>query len=82
MSNAFLHGFLAKEVFIKQPQGFVDKAHPNFVCKLHKALIGLKQAPQAWFHRLSTFLLDIGFKALLVDSSLFMCHLVVYVDLC
>lgn len=29
MSNAFLHGFLAKEVFIKQPQGFVDKAHPN-----------------------------------------------------
>jgi hypothetical protein len=72
VSNAFLHGFLAKEVFMEQSQGFPDKAHPNFVCKLHKAIYGLKQAPRVWFHRLSTFLLEIGFTASLVDSSLFL----------
>jgi hypothetical protein len=72
VSNAFLHGFLAKEVFMEQSQGFPDKAHPNFVCKLHKAIYGLKQAPRVWFHRLSTFLLEIGFIASLVASSLFL----------
>jgi hypothetical protein len=46
VSNAFLHEFLA-EVFIEQPQGFVDKAHPNFVCKRRKAFYGLKQASRA-----------------------------------
>jgi hypothetical protein len=72
VSNAFLHGFFAEEVFMEQPQRFPDKAHTNFVCKLHKAIYGLKQAPRVWFHRLSTFLLEIGFTASLVDSSLFL----------
>ena len=38
VSNAFLHGNLREEVFVEQPQGFIDNAHPDFVCKLHKAL--------------------------------------------
>jgi hypothetical protein len=87
VSNAFLHGFLAEEVFMEQPLGFVDATHPSFVCKLHKAIYDLKQAPRASFHRLSHFLLGISFIASLVDSSLFIYHhgpiklyMLVYVD--
>lgn len=61
-----------KDVFMEQPSGFIDKENPEFVCKLHKAIYGLKQAPTAWLNRLSTFLLELGFMASLVDSSLFL----------
>ena len=71
ISNAFLHGSLLEEVYMEQPKGFVDKNHPNSICRLQKAIYGLKQALKAWFKRLSTYLLDIGFTASLVDTSLF-----------
>ncbi|KAI5317707.1 hypothetical protein L3X38_037414 [Prunus dulcis] len=54
-----------------QPPGFVDPTRPNHVCKLHKALYGVKQAPRAWFHRISSFLLSFGFQHSQSDSSLF-----------
>jgi hypothetical protein len=71
ISNAFLHGYLGEEVFMEQPQGFVDREHPDYVCKLHKSLYGLKQAPRAWFNWLSSYLVELGFIASLVDPSLF-----------
>jgi hypothetical protein len=49
VKNAFLHGELTKEVFLHQPQGFVDLGYPGHIYKLRKALYGLKQAPKAWF---------------------------------
>jgi hypothetical protein len=54
-----------------QPTGFVDSALPNHVCLLHKSLYGIKQAPRAWYTRLSDFLQTIGFQASKVDTSLF-----------
>jgi hypothetical protein len=87
VSNAFLHGSLMEEVFMEQPQGFVDATKPDYVCKLHKSIYGLKQAPRAWFKCLSSTLLDLGFVASLVDSSLFIfirdkikIFLLIYVD--
>jgi hypothetical protein len=61
VSNAFLHGILDEEVYMEQPQVFVDPACTDFVCRLHKSIYGLKQAPRAWFTRLTHALLDIGF---------------------
>jgi hypothetical protein len=65
ISNAFLHSFLDEDVYIEQPQGFVDRHFPTYVCKLHKAFYGLKQAPRAWFTLLSlTLYLNLAFLAL------------------
>jgi histone deacetylase 1/2 len=56
---------------MKQPLGFIDSSLPSHVCGLHKSLYSLKQAPRAWYTRLSDFLLSIGFHAFKVDTSLF-----------
>ena len=71
MKNAFLHGNSKEIVYIEQPPGFVDLYNPDHVCLLHKSLYGIKQAPRAWFNRLSRFLLHLGFHCSKADSSLF-----------
>ncbi|GKA32878.1 putative ribonuclease H-like domain-containing protein [Tanacetum coccineum] len=57
VKTAFLHGTLKEDVYVYQPEGFIDADHPSHVYKLKKALYGLKQAPRAWYDELSTFLL-------------------------
>ncbi|GJY63746.1 putative RNA-directed DNA polymerase [Tanacetum coccineum] len=87
IQNAFLHGNLKEQVYMKQPLGFIDPQRPNHVCLLHKSLYGLKQSPRAWFERLSKALFDLGFKGSKMDPSLFiyssgdtLLYILVYVD--
>lgn len=71
MQNAFLHGVLEEEVYMKQPPGFVDQNKPFHICRLDKSLYGLKQAPRAWYSRLSMKLQQLGFVPSKSDTSLF-----------
>nr|GEW80588.1 hypothetical protein [Tanacetum cinerariifolium] len=58
------------EVYVAQPDGFVDPDHPEKVYQLRKALYGLKQAPRAWYDELSKFLTSKGFtKGLQIHQS-------------
>jgi hypothetical protein len=69
--NAFLYGVLEEEVYMQQSPGFENKSAPHHICKLDKVIHGLKQAPRAWYSRLSTKLMSLGFNSLKADSSLF-----------
>ncbi|GJY72209.1 retrovirus-related pol polyprotein from transposon TNT 1-94 [Tanacetum coccineum] len=68
---AFLNGELKEEVYVSQPEGFVDPDHLTHVYRLKKALYGLKQAPRAWYDTLSWNLLDNKFSKGVVDPTLF-----------
>nr|GFA74931.1 retrovirus-related Pol polyprotein from transposon TNT 1-94 [Tanacetum cinerariifolium] len=67
VKTAFLYGPLKEEVYVNQPDGFVDPYLPDKVYRLKKALYGLKKAPRAWYDELSTFLVSKGS----IDPTLF-----------
>ncbi|RVW19974.1 Retrovirus-related Pol polyprotein from transposon TNT 1-94 [Vitis vinifera] len=60
IKNAFLHGDLAKEIYMEQPPGFVAQGESSLVCRLRRSLYGLKQSPRAWFDRFSSVIQEFG----------------------
>ncbi|GKE51457.1 retrovirus-related pol polyprotein from transposon TNT 1-94, partial [Tanacetum coccineum] len=71
VKTTFLNGPLKEEMYVNQPDGFVDPHHPDKVCHLKKALYGLNQAPRAWYDELSNFLISKGFSKGSIDLTLF-----------
>ncbi|GJV97184.1 putative reverse transcriptase domain-containing protein [Tanacetum coccineum] len=87
VKTAFRNGELKEEVYVSQPEGFVDPDHPHYVYCLKKALYGLKHAPRVWYDTLSKFLFSQGFSKDVVDLTLFIqktgkhtLHVQIYVD--
>ncbi|GJU81139.1 putative ribonuclease H-like domain-containing protein [Tanacetum coccineum] len=87
VKTTFLHGTLKEDVYVCQPEGFIDADHPTHVYKLKKALYGLKQASGAWYDKLSKFLQQNYFNKGTIDPTLFIRHFIddklvvqVYVD--
>nr|GEX79018.1 Gag-Pol polyprotein [Tanacetum cinerariifolium] len=71
MNTVFLNGILREEVYVSQPDAFVDTDNPIHVYKLKNALYGLKQAPRTWYDMLSLFLISQDFSKGSVDRTLF-----------
>ncbi|KAJ9512092.1 hypothetical protein QJQ45_012628 [Haematococcus lacustris] len=87
VKTAFLNGKLEEVIYMHQPAGYEDGS--GRVCRLHRALYGLRQAPRAWHARLKEELEQLGFTASAADSCLFTMMrgsskvlLAVYVDDC
>ncbi len=84
---AFFNRELEEEIYMEQPQGFVDQGGEHLVCKLHKSMYGLKQSPRAWIQKLDAFLKSIEFMRSEADASVYVAQvgdvkffIVVYVD--
>ena len=71
VKTAFLHGAIKEEVYVEQPLGFEVQDRDTYVCRLKKALYGLKQAPRAWYERMDSYLMKLGFTRSNADPNLY-----------
>nr|GFD22327.1 copia protein [Tanacetum cinerariifolium] len=71
IKTTFLYGPLKEEVYVNQPDVFVNPYHLDKVYRLKKALYGFKQAPRAWDDELSNFLVSKGFSKGSINPTLF-----------
>lgn len=86
VKTAFLNGDLEEVIYMRQPPGY-EQGGPKMVCRLHKSLYGLRQAPRAWHAKLKSELESMGFRASTADASLFVRnqgdnveYMLIYVD--
>ena len=61
VKTAFLNGFLKEELYMMQPEGFVDPKGSNKMCKLQRSIYGLVQASQSWNKRFDSVIKAYGF---------------------
>ena len=69
--TAFLNGKLDFDVYMEQPDGFVDEEHPDYVCKLNKSLYGLKQSARCWYRTLDAWLKENGYRQIGADGCIY-----------
>ncbi|CAL8174550.1 unnamed protein product [Prunus armeniaca] len=72
VKSAFLNGELEEEVYVEQPQGYVEKGREDKVYRLRKALYGLKQVPRAWNNKIDQYFQQNGFTRSLSEPSLYL----------
>ena len=88
VKNAFLHGDLDEEIYMKQPKGFEVIGKEDYVCRLEKSLYGLKQSPRQWYRKFDAFMIAHNFAHSSYDSCVYMrstsvgslMYLVLYLD--
>nr|KYP64460.1 Retrovirus-related Pol polyprotein from transposon TNT 1-94 [Cajanus cajan] len=61
MKTAFLHGNLEEQIYMSQPDGFLEVGKENHVCLLKKSLYGLKQSLRQWYKRFDAFMISYNF---------------------
>ena len=71
VKTAFLNGIIQEEIYVEHPQGFEIHERDTHVCRLKEALNGLKQAPRAWYSRIDSYLLSMGFQKSEANPNLY-----------
>ena len=71
VKTAFLQGNLNEEIYMKQPDGFIDREKPDYVCKLNKGIYGLKQAARCWNNSINDYLLSNGYTKSTADPCVY-----------
>jgi hypothetical protein len=71
VDTTFLWADIKEDIYMQQPEGYVDEQYPGYVCKFLKSLYGLKQAAHLWNQLLSKTLKTFGFRQLMTDTSCF-----------
>ena len=87
VKTAFLNGFLKEELYMMQPEGFVDPQNVDKVCKLQRSIYGLVQASRSWNIRFDNVIKAYGFKQTFEEACIYkkvsgssIAFLVLYVD--
>ena len=91
VKSAFLNGELKDEIYMKQPEGYVDEKYPKKVCKLNRSLYGLKQSARCWNKMIDDYLKSstytqsnadscISYQSKVVDGKQLIIIVAVYVD--
>ena len=87
VKNAFLNGELEEENFMRQPEEFAKEVKEHMVCKLDKAIYGLKQASMRWYFKFQQTISSYGFEENTADQCIYLkkcgsrfIFLVLYVD--
>ncbi|UYV68602.1 hypothetical protein LAZ67_6000178 [Cordylochernes scorpioides] len=86
VQSAYLNGEIKEEIYMTQPENFVSRKYPERVCRLKKAIYGLKQAGIVWHERLDNELKNLGLKQLQSDNCVYIKHdegillVAIYVD--
>ena len=87
VKTAFLNGNLVEEVYMKQPQGFIESSKEHLVCQLQKSIYGLKQASRQQYLKFDEVVTSLGFVENKIDQCIYLkvsggkfIFLILYVD--
>jgi hypothetical protein len=71
VKTAYLYRFLDEEIYMEQPEGFIEKGKEKQVCRLLRSIYGLKQSRRVWNDKIHKTLLDGGFKRTYSDTGVY-----------
>ena len=87
VSNAFLNGKMKEDIYMSQPEGYIQEGNENMVCKLNRSIYGVKQASRCWYDTLDNFLKEAKYKQCTADLCIYLkrvggqyTYIAVYVD--
>ena len=84
--TTFLHGELEEQIYMRQPEGYIQKGQEGMVCLLRKSLYGLKQSPRQWYKKFNSVMIKAGYSRCEYDSCVYFLqgkdptYLLLYVD--